>query len=338
MRAAFCTGPRAIEIRDVPNPEPPPDGVLVRVHACGICGSDLHYYTGEAVPPAVALGHEICGRVAAAGAGLAAGDPVVVEPLVACGTCPRCRTGEPNLCATVRILGSMTAGGLADLVAVPATSVYRVPPALDLDTAMLAEPLAVGVHAVGLAHLALDTSVLVLGAGAIGLLTAFAAVRAGARVTVSARHRHQAAMAIALGATTAIESGRDAVLDVARSSAPDVVIEAVGGAAETLELALQVVRPGGRIVALGKFTQPIRLHPLRFLMKEVHLVSSMTYSRRARDSPRPDFVTALDLLERERERLAPMITHRVSLDDAARGFALAADKASGALKVAVVAD
>jgi len=331
MRAAYCTAPHQIELRDVPPPTPAPGEVLVRVHACGICGSDLHYFNGAAPPPSVCLGHEIVGRVASDAGGFTAGEPVVIEPLLACRSCVRCRAGQPNLCANLRILGSMAPGGLEELVAVPPETLYRLPADLDLDSAMLAEPLAVGVHAAHVGAIAPGDDVLVLGAGAIGLLAAFAAVRVGAQVTVSARHRHQAAAARALGAARVVDATPDVIARHAASAPPDIVVETVGGSAETLDLALRVVRPGGRVVALGKFTQPIALPPLRFLMKEVQLASSMTYCRQG---PRPDFATALALLA-EHPRLATLVTHTVALADVARGFALAADKASGALKVAV---
>jgi 2-desacetyl-2-hydroxyethyl bacteriochlorophyllide A dehydrogenase len=334
MRAAFCTGPRDLEIRNLPPLVPGPGEVVVRVHSCGICGSDLHYYCGQAAPPPVSLGHEISGQVAAVGSDgdFATGDPVVVEPLISCGGCSFCRSGEPNLCPTLLILGNMAHGGFAEAVLVPASSVYRLPAGLDLDTAVLTEPLAVAVHATRVGTIGVGDHVLVLGAGAIGLLAAFAAAASGARVTVSARHPQQRSAAHALGAAAVIGSDRQDVLAGTGGSAPDVVIEAVGGTAPTLDLALEVVRPGGRIIVLGFFTQEIRMHPLRFLMKEVHLTSSMTYSR---SGPRPDFARALGLLARNRDLLASLITHRVSLSEIAHGFALAADKSSGAIKVAV---
>jgi 2-desacetyl-2-hydroxyethyl bacteriochlorophyllide A dehydrogenase len=334
MRAAFCTGAGSIEVRTVDAPTATPTGTdtVVAVHACGICGSDLHYWAGNDPPPTVCLGHEICGRLITAAGALSVGTPVVVEPLVACGACPRCRAGEPNLCPRVRILGSMLAGGLADAVCVPADSVYPVPAGLDLDTAVLAEPLAVAVHAVRLAALGPSDEVLVLGAGSIGLLTAFVALQAGSRVAISARHPHQAAAAATLGIPTVIAADEPAVRAAARRSRPDVILETVGGRARTLELALRVVRPGGRIVALGKFSAPITLDPIRFLMKEVQLISSMTYSRR---KPEPDFVTALRILADAPRPLASLVTHRVPLADVARGFALAADKNQGAIKVAI---
>jgi 2-desacetyl-2-hydroxyethyl bacteriochlorophyllide A dehydrogenase len=260
------------------------------------------------------------------------GEPVVVEPISACGACPRCRSGEPNLCPSIKILGSRLPGGFADVVAAPRSSVYAVPKGLDLDTAVLAEPLAVAVHAVDLGRVGSGAEVLVLGAGSIGLLTAFAAARAGGTVTMTARHPHQGEAARQLGAVRIVATDRDAVLAATRDRQPDVVLETVGGDSSTIELALEAVRPGGAIVSVGLFTRPITLHPLRFLAKEARVTASMMYSRKG---DRPDFVTALAFLREEQRRLATLITHRVPLDAIARGFAIAADKSSGALKVCV---
>jgi len=331
MRAAFCTGPRTIELRDVATPQIDADQVLVQVHACGICGSDLHYYGGEASPPPVCLGHEISGRLLTPAPGLAAGTAVAVEPLIPCGSCERCEAGEPNLCPALRILGTMAPGGLAETVAVPSAALYALPVTVDLDTAMLTEPLAVAVHAAHLAAIEPDQEVLVLGAGAIGLLAAFAAHCRGGRVTLTARHPHQAAAGSALGIDRVIEATAEAVRAAGQSRRPDVVLETVGGHADTLDQAIALVRPGGRIVTLGVFTRPIILDPIRFLMKEIHLRASMTYCR----SPRPDFLTALGLLAEHGRRLSQLITHRVPLAEVSRGFAIAADKSSGAIKVAI---
>jgi len=332
MRAAFCTGTGSIDLRSLEPPVPSDNEVLVAVHACGICGSDLHYYVGGDPPPAVCLGHEICGRLMTPTEAWPAGTPVVVEPLVPCGGCARCAAGEPNLCPRVQILGSMRHGGLADTVCVPRQTLYPVPDTLDLDVAVLAEPLAVAVHAVRLAAIGLGDEVMVLGAGSIGLLTAFVALKAGARVAISARHAPQRAAAAALGIPTVVESDDASVRAAARARRPDVVLETVGGMADTLELGLRIVRSGGRIVALGKFNNPIKLDPLRFLMKEVSLVSSMTYNRKG---PQADFTIALELLAADPEPLAALITHRVPLAEVDRAFTLAADKTSGSIKVAV---
>ena len=331
MRSVRFTRERGFELRDVPRPEPGPGETVVDVHCCGICGSDLHFYAGAVDPPAVCPGHEICGRVAAGSPDVPAGTPVVVEPIRSCGGCLRCRAGEPNLCAALQILGSQADGGFAEVVVVPTSSVYPLSPGLDLDTAVLAEPLAVAVHGVDLAQVGPADTVLVLGAGIIGLLTAFVAAGRGAAVLVSARHEHQARAATSLGARP-VDADAATVTAAVRRDRPDVVLETVGGDAATVDLALRAVRRGGRIVTLGVFTRPIALDPLRFLAKEVRLTASMMYRRAA---PQPDFVTALTLLAEARDRLAPLVTHRVPLAEIARGFAVAADKRSGAIKVAV---
>ncbi len=332
MRAAFLTDQRRFELREVPLPTAGPGEVLIDVHACGICGSDVHFFVGGSPTPRVCPGHEIAGRIVTDGAGLRAGDPVVVEPLRSCGTCASCRAGDPNLCPQLEILGSRLPGGFAESVVVPATSIHSVPRDLDLDLAILAEPLAVAVHAVGLAERAPGRTVLVLGGGTIGLLTVFVAARAGAAVTIAVRHEHQRQAALRLGATRVVPGDRTGILDAAATQAPDVVFEAVGGRSDTLDLALRAVRPGGTIVTLGLFTQSIVLHPIRFLAKEVHLVSSMMYSRKGRVA---DFVAAIDLLSCGREELATLITHHVPLAAIEEGFTLASDKSSGAIKVRV---
>jgi 2-desacetyl-2-hydroxyethyl bacteriochlorophyllide A dehydrogenase len=331
MRAARFTRATGFEVRAVPRPTPGPDEVLVVVHGCGICGSDLHFYAGAADPPHVCPGHEICGRVAAGATDLPFGTPVVVEPIRSCGRCARCVAGEPNLCGRLEILGSHLDGGFADAVLVPRASVYPIPEGLDLDCAVLAEPLAVAVHGVSLGDVAAGETALVLGGGVIGLLTAFVALGRGADVTISVRHLQQARAATAFGARV-VDAEPDRVVSAVRGRRPDVVFETVGGAAPTVELALRAVRRGGRIVTLGVFTRPVVLDPLRFLAKETRIVASMMYRRGA---PRPDFSLALELLCAERDRLTPLITHRVPLADIGRGFALAADKRSGAIKVRV---
>lgn len=331
MRAVRFSRGTGFEIRAVPRPRPGSGEVLIDVHGCGICGSDLHFYSGQVEPPGVCPGHEICGRVAAGASDLPVGTAVVVEPIRSCGRCPRCRAGEPNLCARLAILGSQVDGGFADAVLVPRPAVYPIPAGLDLDTAVLTEPLAVAVHGVRLADIRPGDAALVLGGGVIGLLTAFVAVCRGATVTISVRHPHQAHAAEALGARV-VDAAPDVVLGTAHRDRPDVVLETVGGEADTLDLALRAVRRGGCIVTLGVFTRPIVLDPLRFLMKEARIVASMMYSRAA---PQPDFSAALTLLQEARDRLATLITHRVRLDDIGRGFALAADKRSGAIKVRV---
>jgi len=339
MRAAFCSRAGVIELRDVAAPEPAAGEVIVRVRACGICGSDLHWFQGGMPPPTVCPGHEIAGEVAACGAGVRAvreGDRVAVEPMVVCRECRSCRGGTPQLCARLHILGMQRPGGFADLVAVPEYALFRPPATLDCALGALTEPTAVCVHAVRLAGVSIGARVLVLGAGAVGLLSVLAARAAGAAdVLISARHPHQAEMARRLGAArvfAATEEGERERAAYAADHPIDAVIETVGGNADTIADAVRTVRPGGTVVVLGVFATAPALPALLLVGKEVRIVGSLMYDRAG---PRADFDVALDLLERQREVVAGVITHRVGLDAIQSGFATAADKRSGAIKVSV---
>jgi len=338
MIAAFCSAPREFELREVGEPVAQRGEVVVRVRSCGICGSDLHFFCGGFPPPPVCPGHEISGEVADVGDGVVrvrAGDWVAIEPLVVCRECWACRTGDYQLCRKLRILGAMADGGFAEYVRVPAYAAFALPAAVDLEVGALTEPLAVGVHALRLAHVRLGDRVLVLGAGTIGLLSVAAAQAAGAAdVWVTARHAHQAAAAQALGATR-IFSGADGASELfeqARACPVDAVIETVGGTADTINEALQLVRRGGCVAVLGVFTSFPSLNALSLIAKEVRIVGSLTYGRLG---PRADFDVALALLAAEPERFRALITHRFPLAEITRGFATAADKRLGSIKVAI---
>jgi len=197
MLAAFSGGKEKIEVREAPVPSPGPGEVLLRVRACGVCGSDLHFYRGELpIPTPVSPGHEFAGEVVEAGQGVegfAPGRRVVVEPLRTCRECDYCRTGNPQLCPRRVLLGTFAPGGLAEYVAVPAYTLYALPDALDFELAALVEPLAVVVHALHLVDFAYGERVVVLGSGTIGVMTALAARALGAaEVTITYRYEHQA--------------------------------------------------------------------------------------------------------------------------------------------------
>jgi threonine dehydrogenase-like Zn-dependent dehydrogenase len=169
--------------------------------------------------------------------------------------------------------------------------------------------------------------VLVLGAGAIGLCAALVARDRAAEVAIAARHPHQRAAAGALGVTVLAE---DEVRAWAKEHRPDVVIESVGGAADTVELAVQVIGRGGRIVVLGTFSAPKPVDLQRLMLKEVALLGSFCYGGGDRE---PEFATAARLTGRWREELRGLATHQFGLDDVTTAFATADDKSTGAIKV-----
>ena len=335
MRAAFCSEPGKMELREVPRPEPGPGMALVKVHNCGVCGSDLHYYGGHLPVPTVCPGHEISGEVAEIGAGvsgLAPGDRVAVEPAMICGHCDGCRTGDYQLCRDFKILGTHLHGGFAEYLAMPAYALFKLPEQIDWPTAALTEPLAVGVHGVRLGNVRLGDRVLVLGAGTIGLLAGLAAREAGAaEVLVTARHAHQRDAAERLGLRPFSE-GSDELSPYVFANPVDVTLETVGGSADTLNQAIFSTRPGGSIVVLGVFTGQVPITALVLMLKELRLVGSLMYGRYG---TRADFNVAIEILRRNRDAAGGLVTQRFPLEDIAEGFKVAADKKQRSIKVSI---
>jgi threonine dehydrogenase-like Zn-dependent dehydrogenase len=226
---------------------------------------------------------------------------------------------------------------MRDVSAVRARHCFKTPRGVSSAVAALSEPLAVAVHAIRLAPLERGARVLVLGAGTIGLMSVLAAKAAGAGdVVATARRPQQRAAALQLGASRVFADDDRAALDAfARASPIDLVLETVGGSADTLATPVVTARPGGTICVLGVFFGTPAFSAARLLVKELTLRGSMVYNRR---HGRADFEVVQDLLAGEHERLESVVTHRIPLDDVARAFATAADKSSGAIKVTVTTE
>jgi len=333
-----------IEISRVPIPEPGAGEVRVAVEACGICGSDLHLFGSGFFAPGATPGHESAGRIDALGpgvAGIATGTRVAVEPMRSCGTCASCRRGAYSICRSAQLHGVNLPGGLAEYIVVPADRVHRVPSDLDPQLAALAEPMAVVVHALARGAAAAGQRMLVLGAGSVGLLTLVAARRLGAsEVWITARHPHQIELARALGATRVLNEteAEAAALDaLGREAEIDLVVETVGGSADTLRAASAAVRPGGTISVVGLFLGGAAIDPLGLMMKEVTMAWSYCYGLRAEREARSrsDFAEAIEIIAAERDALAALVTHQFPLDQIARAFDVAGDRRDGAIKVSI---
>jgi L-iditol 2-dehydrogenase len=340
MTAAALTAPKTLFVTRRPVPEPGPGEVRLRVEACGICGSDLHFFHMGAMAPGNTPGHEMAGRVDGVGEGvegLATGDRVAVEPLSSCGRCDYCRAGRDSICPEVQIFGIHRHGGFAEYAVLPAHRLFGVPDDLEPRIAALSEPMAVAVHGLRLGRLRAGQRVLVLGAGTVGLLTAKAAVALGAGdVWLTARHPHQAELGAHLGATRVLsegESSRENLFRLGCEAPIDLVVETVGGTADTLRPAASAVRPGGTIAVLGIFLGDVALDTLPLLIKENTLTWSNCYARAPEGA---DFETAVNLVAEHRDELTEIATHEVPLEAIARAFALAGDKKAGAVKVTVV--
>ena len=262
MRAGVYLKPGRVALAERPLPEPGPGEVRVRITACGLCGTDLHlvHSPRPIVAPGSTMGHEMAGLVDALGPevdGLDSGEPVVVEPLATCGDCDPCREGRDSICRDLELYGLRRPGGFADAVVVPARRLYRVPETLAPSLAALAEPFAVAVH--GLRVAGFDdrrppARLLILGAGAIGLAVAAVARAWGFDdIAITARHEHQARLAKQLGVHHVLDAASSD--DLAGVDA-DLVVETVGGTANTMDAAAAALAPGGAISILGVFLAP----------------------------------------------------------------------------------
>src|SRR5215211_687051 len=260
MKAIVWNGPEEMVVEEVPEPTLEPGNVVVRPGAVGICGSEIEGYLGKMgnrTPPLV-MGHEFAGTVTEVGEGVdpaLVGREVAVNPLSSDGTCPLCRAGYTNLCPNRRLVGIHSPGGFAEYALAPAHNVYPLPEGVETRTGALAEPLANGVHVVrlGLAGHFVEHAV-VVGAGTIGLMCLQAAVLEGIpEVSVIEPHEARREQALELGARAAYASGeeaREALEGPTEGLGADMVVDAVG-AEVTRRMALDLLRPGGRVVYVG---------------------------------------------------------------------------------------
>lgn len=315
MRSAvFHAAGEPLVIETRPDPTPGEGEVVMKIHSCGICGSDLHMTEGHApgfdYPAGAIPGHEYAGEVVALGAGvhgLQIGDRISALPFTGCGHCLACKQGSPSHCAEFRGLGS----GFSEYVAVSERTSIRLPDALSYDDGALIEPLAVGLHGAAMAGITPGARVLVLGAGPIGLAATFFARRLGAgRVAVAANSTRREALATTMGADAFIAQGQGLPLDVAASEAlggpPDIVLECAGQAG-CIGQAIQAVRRAGTVVVLGFCTSPDSFVPATAVWKEVTLRFSNTYSV-------ADFHYVAQVLAGGALQPQAMITQRIPLD------------------------
>jgi L-iditol 2-dehydrogenase len=272
MKALLLSKYRQLEIADLPVPSAGPGEVLLRVAACGICGSDVHGYdgaSGRRIPPIV-MGHEASGSVAALGAGVtkfAVGDRVTFDSTVYCGACPWCLRGQINLCDRREVLGVSCgdyrrAGAFAEFITVPEHIVYRMPDGLSFEEAAMLEAVSVAVHAVTLTPVEPGTSAVLIGAGMIGLLILQVLRAEGCdRVYVADIDASRLRVAKDLGATQTLLSTDlpQFVAELVRISGGigvDVAVEAVGRS-ETVNAAIQCVRKGGAVTLVGNIAPEI---------------------------------------------------------------------------------
>ena len=312
---------------------PSADEIAIAVESAGICGSDLHFFRGDFAPhPGTTPGHEFAGRVVAVGSNVSThreGDLVGVEPLLRCGLCEFCLTGDYHVCQQRRLVGEGQHGGMSQQAIVPAHIAYQVPKSVDAEGAALAEPLACSVHGFRKIGLQGHETVFIVGAGTIGLTAILAARAVGARVIVLARHPHQQAAALRLGAIEVLgedEDSKTRIRELVAANAIDVAVETVGGKAETLWEAQRVLRPKGKLIVLGVFTGgPVPINALHLAVKEIEMIGSMTYN--AKDG-HVDYEIALEVVGEFLAEMKSLVSHRFELSRVSDAFRTAADKST----------
>ncbi len=327
MKALLLTAPSKLDYVDFPAPTPADDEVVVRVHACGICGSDIHGWdgsTGRRRPPLI-MGHEASGEIVATGprvTGWRAGDRVTFDSTISCGACRFCAEGQVNLCDNRRVVGVAPVeyrqhGAFAEQLAIPARILYKLPDTLPYDQAAMVEPVSIAVHAVQRTKIAAGSTAVVIGSGMIGLLVIQALRWAGAKQVVAvdlADNRLE--LARRLGATHTINSGReDAAAIVANLTGglgADTAFEVVGFT-PTLNLALATLKRGGTCVLVGNLSPKTQDFPLQAVVtKEITITGSCASAG--------EYPLCLDLIARGVIDVKPMIEAVVPLAEGAGWF------------------
>lgn len=335
MRALAKTRPApGAELVERPVPTPGPGEVLLRMEAASICGTDYHLFQWDAwaqdvMRPPTVLGHELAGRVVAAGSGVTRvreGDLVGVESHLVDWTCSVCRRGDPHLCRNLRVIGAHVDGGFAEYVVIPQENAIESN-GLDPAVVALQEPMGNAVHAAFVEPIE-GRSVLVTGCGPIGLCAVGIARAAGASVVIATdTEPYRLELARTMGATHALDA-RDpstaaAIRDATNGEGVEVVLE-MSGAAPALEMALDVIDRGGRVSLLGIFSEPVRVDlSERVIQQGVRLHG--IYGRRIYDT----WERTQALLRSGALDVSPIITHRFDLADWERGFELIASRHAG---------
>ena len=342
MKAAFLTGIRGMEIRETPDPQiAAPDDVLVRIDAVGVCGSDVQYYTTGAIGSQKiqypwTVGHECAGTVVEVGgavSGLAAGRRVAIDPLKTCGTCDQCLSGRSHTCRNQAFLAcpDQLPGALAEYIVMPAECCFPVPDSMNNDEVTIVEPLSIGLYACGLAPENPPKRAAILGVGPIGLSVLLSLRAAGAEeIFVTDLLPERLETAAAMGADwTGCHPSQDVVAEMlARAElGMDCVFECAGQQ-ETLDQCVQLLRPGGTILAIGiPELDRVSFSPDVMRRNEIRLQNVRRQNQCVQG--------AIDLISSGRADVMPMVTHHFDLAESREAFEMVADYRDGVIKAII---
>jgi (R,R)-butanediol dehydrogenase / meso-butanediol dehydrogenase / diacetyl reductase len=311
MRAAVTNGRQGFDVVEMPYPTAGLGELVIRVVACGVCGSDIK--AQPFAPAGMVMGHEFGGSVVAVGAGAGKWDDdtsVAVLPVISCGNCRYCTAGFVSHCAGTSYIGMGPPGGFAEFAVVPARHAFAMPPGVPGNFSALVEPFAVGLHAVHSAEVRAGEEILVVGAGGVGLTTiAWLSAKGAGRITVADPDGERRSLALTMGATDTIASVADA-----EPASYDAAIECVGFAQLPGECQ-GPLRPRGRLVIAGACAEPTPIEPITALLKELTIRYSVAY--------RPDeFRSVIEAFANGSVNPKPMIGPALGLHRMADAFDL----------------
>jgi L-iditol 2-dehydrogenase len=326
MKALLLTEYKNLNLVDFPQPEMGPEDVLVRVRACGICGSDVHGFdgsTGRRIPPLV-MGHEAAGVIAAVGTdvkNLREGDRVTFDSTVSCGRCYFCRRGEINLCEERQVLGVSCGeyrrhGAFAEFISVPARIVYPLPDSLRFEQAALIETLSIAVHAVDRMPVRLGDTAVVVGTGMVGLLVVQVLRAKGCgEVFAVDLDDHKLGMAENLGAAAGFNPRNTNAIEEIRARTSgrgaDLAVEVVG-ASDPVKTSIACVRKGGSVSLVGNLSPSIELPLQSVVTREITLYGSCAC--------RGEFPVSIGLVASGAVRVDPLISARAPLEEGREWF------------------
>ena len=326
MKALLYTKPYCLEYSDFPDPAAGDDEVLINVKACGICGSDVHGFTGKTgrrIPPLI-MGHEAAGTVEEAGDNVKRfekGDRVCFDSTVYCNKCQPCRKGLYNRCDKRQVLGVSTTefkrhGAFAEYVAVPWWIVSKIPEKMSFIQSALLEPASIGTHAANRAPISTDDTVVVIGAGTIGLFILQAArLRGAAKVIVADINEFRLEVAGKLGADMVINplksDLRETIFKETKNRGADVAFEAVGYA-QTFRDGVSLTKTGGHLVAVGNLEKTAEFNLQELVARELTFTGSYASSGEFRD--------CIDLVASGKINVEPLISDVLPLKDGPGAF------------------
>ncbi len=312
--------------------------VLIKVKAVGICGSDVHVYHGTnplATYPRT-IGHEFAGEIVEIGSGvkeLKIGDRVSIEPIVYCGKCYACLNDQPNVCEELEVLGIHRDGGMQEYLAVDASKAHILPADMPWEEACLIEPFTIGAQSTNRAEIIKGDTVLVMGAGTIGLTILQNAKNRGARVIISDVDDYKLDLAKKHGADEVInvrnKDLKEEVMRLTNGFGPNVTIDAAC-LKETFEQAVELTSPAGRVVVLGFSLEACNIAPFYITKKQLKIIGSRLQNKQ--------FPYVIEEYKKGNLNLASLISHKLPLEDVEKGLKLLSDPKERTVKVVVLMD